>query len=50
MMLNLEKNEKIIKIDFSDSEINDEEGQYIVKYMKNMAEKRDNALWMTGLR
>jgi hypothetical protein len=34
----------------NDNQIRDADGIFIVKYIKNQCEKKESALWMTGLR
>ena len=44
------ENESLEKIDLSDNQIKDSDGLCLVRYIKLQAEKRENALWQTGLR
>ena len=50
LMKGVNENESIETINLSDNDLNDQEGLFIVRYIKNQAEKRENALWRTGLR
>lgn len=43
-------NKLLEKIDFSDNDLTDEEGLAVLRYIKQKAEERDNALWMNDLR
>jgi hypothetical protein len=49
-MAGLLQNEVIEKLDLSDNDLGDTEAMHIIQYMKNQAQIRDNALWMTDLR
>jgi hypothetical protein len=49
-MKGLNENDSIQKLDLSDNSIKDTDGIHIVRYLKLQSEKRENALWMTGLR
>jgi len=44
------ENESLEKIDLSDNQIKDSDGLFLVRYVKLQAERRENALWQTGLR
>lgn len=50
LMKGVNENESIETINLSDNDLNDQEGLFLVRYIKNQAEKRENALWRTGLR
>lgn len=50
LMAGLSNNDGIIKLDFSDNELTDAEGVFLIQYMKKQSDNRDNALWMNGLR
>ncbi|CDW87947.1 UNKNOWN [Stylonychia lemnae] len=50
LMKGLLSNNSIEKLDLSDNQIGDQESIYIVRFMKQQGEKRENTLWMTGLR
>lgn len=49
-MKGVNENESLETVNLSDNDLNDQEGLFIVRYIKNQAEKRENALWRTGLR
>jgi hypothetical protein len=49
-MKGLNENDSLEKLDLSDNSITDTEGVAIIRYIKQQAEKRENSLWMTGLR
>lgn len=49
-MKGLNNNDSLEKLDLSDNDLHDAEGLFIVRYIKLQAEKRENALWRTGLR
>lgn len=49
-MKGFNENESLETVNLSDNDLNDQEGLFIVRYIKNQAEKRENALWRTGLR
>ena len=50
LLRGVNENDSIEKLDLSDNQIKDHDGIFIVRYIKLQAEKRESALWMTGLR
>ena len=49
-MKGLGENDSLQKLDLSDNYIGDNESTSILRYIKMQAEKRENIIWMTGLR
>lgn len=49
-MKGLVTNSSLEKLDLSDNNISDSDSIYIVKFMKEQGEKRENTLWIAGLR
>lgn len=50
LMKGVYENDSLVRLDLSDNQIGDHEGLIIVRYLKLQSEKRENAIWMTGLR
>jgi uncharacterized alpha/beta hydrolase family protein len=49
-MKGLIENNTLERLDLSDNQISDADSLNIIRFMKKQGEKRENRLWMNGLR